>query len=849
MDPDLWRRLETIFFAALDVQPGERRAFLDVACAGDAALRAEVDAILAGHERAGGGGLSLAPGTGGGGGAGGGATGETLRGKRLGPYRLEERVGRGGMGEVYRAERADDQYRQEVAVKLLRATLSPDEMARRFRVERQVLARLQHPNVATLLDGGVTEDGTPYLVMQYVRGSPITDHADTSRLALAERLRLFVTVCRTVHFAHSNLVVHRDLKPSNILVTPEGEVRLLDFGIAKLLDPEGMGVTAPLTEEHLMMTPEHAAPEQILGDPVTTATDVYALGVLLYELLTGTRPFRATLGPAWHRAVCEQDPPRPSVALTTLASGPTVRDAATVARARATRVPVLRQQLRGDLDHIVLMALRKEPERRYASAEQFAEDVERFLEGRPVLARRDTVGYRTRKFLRRNRLAVAAAAIVMLTLLGATLLSLGQSRARALALAEATVERDKAASLADFLLSVFDASAPATARGRTITARELLDRAALRIDQELATQPLARADLKLAIGRAYGALGLPDTALTLFQDALALRQTHGGGEEAELAEALDQVGRGLAATGRTEDALPYMREALALRERVLGYRDTLVAATLTSMARMEIDNGRYAGAETFLDRAIDIHRGAPGGGGREMANALRFYWLTLNWQDENARGLPYVREALQVAERALPDGDPFRYHVAQDYALALQGAGELDSATALFRRVLDGYVRVEGPDHPDVAYAYHNLGRVLGAQGRSDEALDAYRRGLQVREAALGPDHPTVTYILHSYSIALALSGEVDSAAVVEDRAIRLSEASFGPTHLTTLDAMELQAQLRALQGRHDEAITLLETLVDRGWANRRALDGEPFAETRKRAEFQALVERVGPGR
>lgn len=516
-----------------------------------------------------------------------------------------------------------------------------------------------------------------------------------------------------------------------------------------------------------------------------------------------------------------------------------------VARARSTRVGVLRQQLNGDLDQIVLMALRKEPERRYASAEQFAEDVARFLEGRPVLARRDTLAYRSRKFLRRNRLAVAAAAVVLLTLMAATGVSSYQSRARALALAEAQTERDKAESLAGFMLSVFDANVPATALGRTVTARELLDRAALRIDRELETQPSVQAELKLAIGRAYGALGLPDSALTLFESALELRRADPDADRASLAEAVDQVGRGRAAAGRTDEALPYMREALAMRERLLGPEDTTVASTLTSLARMEIDLGRYEEAETLLDRAVAIYCGAPGSPGRGLADALRFYWLTLSWQGENDRGLPYAREALLVAERSLPEGDPSRYHVAQDYGLALQGAGELDSAAVAFRRVLEGYIEVEGPDHPDVSYAYHNLGRVLYQQGHPEEAIEPLRRGLEVREAALGPDHPTVSHILHSYSIALAFSGDIDGAARLQERNIPLAERSFGPRHASTIDALELQAQLRALQGRHDEAIAMLETLVERGWANLPAMEGTPFAETSKDPRFERLLGQV----
>ncbi|MGH7574939.1 MAG: serine/threonine-protein kinase, partial [Longimicrobiales bacterium] len=386
MNPHRWQRLEAVFFGALETPAEERRAYLDRVCADDAELRAEVEAVLAAHAVAGGpdpvwlAAVTMGAAS---------ESADALIGTRIGAHRLDERIGHGGMGVVYRAHRVDEQYQREVAIKLVRSGLDADEMTRRFRVERQILANLQHPNIATLLEGGITEDGQPYLVMPYVRGVPITTYAETHALTVRDRLRLFRTVCNAVQYAHANLVVHRDLKPSNILVTDDGDVRLLDFGIAKLLAPETAGVTAVLTTDAFLLTPEHAAPEQLQRRPVTTATDVYALGVLLYELLTGVRPFRSASQVDLYRAICEHDPTRPSA---------------------------ISPQLPGDLDPIVLMALRKDPTRRYASAGQLAEDVTRFLEGRPVLARPDSIRYRARRFIGRNRTAVSLAGAAALSL-------------------------------------------------------------------------------------------------------------------------------------------------------------------------------------------------------------------------------------------------------------------------------------------------------------------------------------------------------------------------------------------------------------------------------------------------
>ena len=507
--------------------------------------------------------------------------------------------------------------------------------------------------------------------------------------------------------------------------------------------------------------------------------------------------------------------------------------------------PVLRQQLRGDLDAIVLMALRKEPERRYSSAEQFAEDVRRFLEGRPVLARRDTIGYRARKFLRRNRLVVAAAAVMLAVLVAATGFSTYQARARAVALEEARLERDKAASLASFMLSVFGANEPVVSGGDTITARQLLDRAGERIALELADEPLVRADMEMAIGQAYGALGLFAQAQPHLEAALQRRRENLSAPHEDIAEALDAVGRGIASLGDARAALPHLQEALAMREALFGPNDTTVASTLTALARIEIDLEEFTTAQRRLERAVRIYRSAEGPTGRGLPQALRFLYLTRQWQGDHEGAFPYAAAALQAADSLLSPTDPYRLHVANDYALALEGVGRLDSAEAVHRRLVTEYTALSGPDHVDISYAYHNLGRVLRKQGRTEEALAAFQQALEVRERALGPDHPAVAYILHSYALARGLAGDVDGASQLIDRAVRIAEARLGPTDIATFDALVLQSQLRALQGRSEEAIRILETLVDRGWADLAVIEATPYASISDDPRFQVVSEKV----
>ncbi len=449
MDPERWERIKQLFQSVLGRDPSDRSAFLAEACASDPDLRREVETLISSHEQAGGfleePALAAEP--------------ELLLeenalpqsaeegsrlsvGQQVGPYRLTAEIGRGGMGAVYLAERADGQYRKKVAIKLVKRGMDTEAILRRFRKERQILAGLDHPNIARFLDGGTTEEGLPYFVMEYIQGKSFFEYCDVEKLPVSERLKLFRSVCSAVQHAHNCQIVHRDLKPSNILVTAEGIPKLLDFGIAKLLSPEPFSQTAELTATGFhLMTPDYASPEQVRGEEITTATDVYSLGVVLYELLTGHRPYRLKAhGPQEiAKAICEEEPEMPSSAVSRIEEVPapdgTSPDRLTsesVAQTREGNPAKLRRRLAGDLDNIVLKAIRKEPYRRYQSVEQLSEDIRRHLEGLPVIARKDTLGYRTVKLIRRRKARLATAALVLLTILATTLLTLQgrQSRLR-----------------------------------------------------------------------------------------------------------------------------------------------------------------------------------------------------------------------------------------------------------------------------------------------------------------------------------------------------------------------------------------------------------------------------------
>ena len=476
--------IDALFDALLDLPPDEQMAFLDRAAANNPELHDEVLLLLRAHRRAEGFLDSPAPGV-----------ANVLfpsAPDRIGPWRIVERIGQGGMGAVYLAERADGQFEQRVAVKLIHH--ATPGLIRRFLEERRILALLEHPGIARLIDGGVTPGGLPYFAMELIDGEPLTRYCDRHDLSLHQRLELLDQVCDAVSYAHHHLIIHRDLKPGNILVTPAGRVKLLDFGIAKVLSG-GNGGPHPDTQVPAM-TPEFAAPEQVKGEAVSTATDVYALGVLLYLLLTGSYPYdvRNKSLVELIRIVCEEDPPRPSI-----------------------RAPHLARRLRGDLDLIVMTALHKQPARRYQSPADLAEDLRRVSEGRPILARGDSAGYRLRKFVARHRVAVATAAGLV------ALLAAGAARERTLR-QRAEAEARKATAVGEYLVGVFEVGDPYALErrdGREITARALLDQGARRVDSTLAGQPDVQAQLRTVLGRAYTNLGLFDQATALLQRSLA----------------------------------------------------------------------------------------------------------------------------------------------------------------------------------------------------------------------------------------------------------------------------------------------------------------------------------------
>ncbi|HEY0684040.1 MAG TPA: serine/threonine-protein kinase [Steroidobacter sp.] len=661
-------------------------------------------------------------------------------GQLIGPYRLVRSLGQGGMGEVFLAERADDQFRQQVAIKLVRHGLLSKHVQGRLRQERQILATLDHPNIARLYDGGTTEDGTPYIVMEYIDGEPIDIYCDRRGLTIEQRLRLFITVCSAVHRAHQGLVVHRDLKPSNILVTSDGVPKLLDFGIAKMLDDRELMHTLAMTQEDVrVMTPDHASPEQVRGDLISTASDIYVLGVLLYELLCGYKPFvlRGKRLAELERAICEDQPLAPS---TVIATAESQKDGgiSQVAAQRSISVARLRRQLSGDLDNIVTMAMRKEPERRYSSAEQMAGDVDRYLQGLPVLARPDSWSYRAEKFVRRHSIGVALSAALVATLIGFTttvyLQSLRIEKERDLAQTQRTVaeaERERAEAVSAFLIDSFKVVDP-FAQGSSVTARQILDNGAKRIGGELGNQPAIKAAVLDTIGSAYLGLALPEEAQPLIEQGLAIRRSLFGEYSEAVASSLYSLNRVYEKKGDLAQAEALARQSLVINQQQTGADSVQTAVSLCRLGVIHGLKDELAAAEKLFQSCLDIRRARLGQHHESLTAPLDNLAHIASHRGDNALAEKYLNQALEIDRRTRSEEHPQYFRHLLRLAIVTHDRGAADKAAPLFRRAVELSERVLGPEHPETLDTLSAMGTFQMESGQLNAAERTLSRVLEI---------------------------------------------------------------------------------------------------------------------
>jgi serine/threonine protein kinase len=813
--PDAPDRLEQLFLAAQARPPEERAAFLDAACADDDALRIEVESLLAADAVADANAFLVDPVRG---------YDAALRAaappaedamdeQHIGPYHVLQLLGRGGMGDVYLAIR-EEPFRRYVALKVIRRGMDSHDVVARFAIERQILASLDHPGIARLLDGGVSAGGRPYFAMEYVEGQPITDYCDERRLTISERLRLFVDVCEAVHVAHQSLVLHRDLKPSNILVTARGKVKLLDFGIAKLLSPQLSHLPVPITRaETRMLTPEYASPEQIRGEPLTTTSDIYSLGVLLYELLAGRRPHRLSGRSTQEivRIVSDEPPENPSTAVTRTLPDPTVRaEPDAVATARNLTSERLQRRLRGDLDAIVQNALRKEPHRRYGSAELMAQDVERHLAREPVAARRGTRRYRLASLIRRHRVEAVAVAAVLVSLIGGLGAALWQAEEARRERDRTQTEASKVAEVSGFLVSLFEQADPTQAVGDTLTVRQVLDKGAARVEAELTDQPEVQASLFSVIAEAYRNLGRPTDARPLAERALDIRRAVLGRDHPDTAQSLDDLAQIHVQLGDFARAETLLREVLADVRRLRGPDEPQVLVALNDLSNTLYIQGRHSEADSMYVEWRALMDAMPDEDHPALAASLSDLSNILFIRREYAEAEAYGRRALAMNRRLYGDTSLAVGVNLNDLADLLNRMGRYDEADRAARDALALHRIFYPLGHEEVESSLAALGESLRYRGRYDEAATYLHEHLHLSRRLYPDGH-------YSLAGAYGLLGKLeysrkryaDSERWYRD-AIDAWERLYGPDFPTAAEMRCALADVLSAQGRYAEAETFL---------------------------------------
>jgi serine/threonine protein kinase/tetratricopeptide (TPR) repeat protein len=811
-----WQRIQSLFEELIDAEDGERAARLASACDDDLELRSSVESLLKSDARREDPLLEVI-----------GEAAESLLeehqdrliGTRIGPYRVVSILGHGGMSTVYRGERDDSQYQQTVAIKvLLHATLHP-RLRSRLHSERHILATLDHPSIARLIDSGDLEDGTPYLVMEHVDGESIDVYCDSRTLFVRERLELFVQVCAAVQYAHRNLVVHRDIKASNIFVTGEGAPKLLDFGIAKLLAPESLSHTLPVTRlQERILTPENAAPEQVLGRPITTATDIYALGVLLYQLLTGRSPYRLLSYSQLQleRAICMDDPVRPSQMVVAKLSGETDADRSRISDRRGLSPQRLRARLSGDLDAVIAMAMRKEPDRRYPSVEALADDLSRHLLGQPVRARQGDWRYNSAKFLRRHVLAVTVVSIAFLGLALFGGVMLWQNHRVELAREATAQERDRAQQVSAFLVDVFSQADPFNAQGKEPTARDLLDRGAEKISGNLTLQPEVRAQLLESIGLAYRRQSLSERAIPLFEQAVAIRRQERPFDNGHVAVALANLARALTDAGHLVSAEADLQQAVDLSEGRGASQPLETADILVQFGNFALDaKSDPDHAAQLFAKAVNIYRNTIGSQNLQMAAALNGLASAAAWKSDYPLAEHYEREALGIFQ-----GTVSRNHPDNAVALATLGSiltqrGKYAEAEQVLNEALQIERNVFGADNPRIASIEADLGSLYDKEGDMTRAIAATKTALQITRDRRGPNHYIVGYYLDALANLSLKANDLPAAETDAREALAVYAKSLPARHLYVASTHQLLGEVLVRRGSLAAAEAELRTALE----------------------------------
>jgi eukaryotic-like serine/threonine-protein kinase len=761
---------------------------------------------------------------------------------QIGPYRMLQLLGEGGMGEVWLAEQKTPIHRT-VALKLIKAGMDTKTVIARFESERQALALMDHPGIARVFDAGSTPEGRPYFVMEYVPGLPITEYCDKHRLTVNERLELFMQVCDGVQHAHQKAIIHRDLKPSNVLVVEQGGKavpKIIDFGLAKATAQRLTDKTM-FTELGVMMgTPEYMSPEQAdqREQNIDTRTDVYSLGVILYQLLVGVLPFepkalRVAGLEAILRVIREEDPAKPSIRIRSMGPASSLS-----AENRREDPRKFARRIQGELDWITMKALEKDRTRRYGSAAELSADINRHLGNEPVAAHPPSAGYRAGKFIRRHQLAVGfVASVAVLLVAFAAMMAVQAIRV--------SRERDRANRITDFMEGMFKVSDPSEARGNSITAREILDKASKEIDTGLANDPETQAQLMHVMGGVYQSLGLYSRAQPLLERAVDIDRRVLGPKNPETLRSMSDMAWLLNREGNFTEAEKLQRETLEVQRQVLGGEHPDTLKSVRHLGAILEDEGHYAEAEKLNREVLDIQRRVLGPEHRDTLATLNNLALNLERQRHYSEAEKLGRELLDLKVRVLGAEDPDTLMTKTNFAATLAHEGHYAEAENLYRELLDSDRRVLGPEHPSTLIGISNLAWTLQNEGHYAEAEKLGREVLDTQRRVLGPEHPNTLNTVGNLALTVALEGHYTEAEKLYRELLDANRRVLGPEHPDTLISEYNLACVVAHQGRSDEALSILRETVDHGLAPSAdlAIDKDPDLKSlHGDPRFDALV-------
>ena len=796
-----WEQVKEIFEACLECAPERRDAFLDKACAENATLRLEVASLISAYGRSDG--LSVHP-----------WTGEFLEegepDRVIGQYRLIRKIGEGGMGQVWLAEQAEP-LKRLVALKLIHGGIFDPALLRRFQAERQSLASMDHPTIAKVFDAGATEAGQPYFVMEYVPGEPITTYCDARKLTLPQQLELFIQACEGVQHAHQKAIIHRDLKPANILVVDVDDrpmPRIIDFGLAKVIRQFADDTNPATRAEGFVGTPGYMSPEQAGSSDIDTRTDVYSLGVVLYELLTGQLPFDATKLkqlPFYEilRQVMEQDPLRPS-----FRAAENTEIAISSAEKRRSDPKKLAAQLRGDLDWITMKALEKDRTRRYGTPSELGKDVRRYLDQVPVEARPGNLSYRIAKYVRRHRFGVATIAVLAMLLPAFAIL-------QSIELRRIARERDRAGRITEFITEMFKVSNPGEERGNQITAREILDKASGNIQTGLQQDPEMQAQMMMVMGKVYDNLGLYPQADSLLRRATDIRRSTLGAENFDTAASMGALAWTLGHEGRYPEAEALQRQVLEIQKRKLGAENPDTVSTMADLAVILADEGHYPEAEKLQCQALDLRRRILTPDDPNIAASLENLGTVLQMEAHYPEAEKLDKEAIAIRSRVLGPDHPDTIATMNNLANVLFFEGRYSEAEKLDEEVLEERRKVFGAENPLTLKTMNNLANVLHREHREAEAEKLCRETLEIQKRVLGPEHPETLMSMNNLTAILSKESKYAEAEQIGREVLEIRRRVLGPEHPLTLRAMSNLADSLTKLGNWSDAEKLLRQALD----------------------------------